>query len=282
MTAPPLGNKSRRLAISLGMAAAMACSHDATGPGSGSIRFLVVQGSNGVGQTLVEHQGPPLVERRSMPTFTSDSGMYVLLRDGTGGGFYGVPFAGSFLQGPGWTLARYDANWHVAATHVDTATLATQPYLQHTPDGRYLVANLLTMPNYTRSLLVLDAVTLAVIHRSVQPLYLMDQGAATAATGSQVLLTSPNAGECPVSLVWWDAATGLTADSTAMPCVYVLLGALTSRRVYVTQSGTPNTELYDVTAGAVIATADSVKPFLLPYALPARGRLSSSRSATRP
>jgi hypothetical protein len=224
---------------------------------------------------LVEYAAPPLAERRSMPTFTSDSGMYVLLRDGISGGFYAMRFAGSIPLVPGWKLVRFDADWRVAASYVDTATLATQPYLQHTPDGRYLVADLITMPSYTRSLLVLDPVTLSVIHRSVQPLYLKDQGDATAATGSQVLLTSPNAGECPVSLVWWDASTGLTADSTAMPCDYVLLGALTSRRVYRRgpQSATPRTELYDVTSAAVLASADSVGPFLWPYALPTNGRL---------
>jgi hypothetical protein len=253
------------------LVAVSACRHDVTSPGAGAIRFLVVQGSNRLGQTVVEFQGPPMVARRSMPTFTSDSGMYVLARNGTGGGFYAWRFAGSIPNVAGWKLVRYDDDWRIAATYSDTAS-PTQPYLQLTPDGRYLVANII---GGTRSLLVLDAVTLAVIHRSVQPLYLWDQGAASAATGSQVLLTSPNAGECPVSLVWWDVSTGSTADSTAMPCDYVLLGALSSRRVYRRgpQSGTPLTELYDITAAAILATADSVAPLFWPYVRPASGRL---------
>jgi len=271
MTGPYLSNRSFALATCLLLAAVTACGHDVTSPGAGAIRFLVVQGSNGLGQTIVEFQGPPVIVRRSMPTFTSDSGMFVLARDGTGGGFYAWRFAGSRPNAAGWKLVRYDDDWRIAATYSDTASPGTQPYVQLTPDGRYLVVSVFN----SGSLLVLDAATLAVIHRSVQPLYLSDQAQASAATGSQVLLTSPSAGECPVSLVWWDASTGATADSTGMPCDYVLLGALTSRRVYRLgpQSGTPRTELYDIMAAAVLATADSVVPFLWPYVLPASGRL---------
>ena len=270
-TARWLGNRSIRLAIDLGLAVVVACSHEVTGPGAGTVRFLAVEGTNGLGQTLVEFQAPPVAVRRSMPTFTSDSGMYVLARDGTGGGFYAWRFAGLIPHVAGWNLVRYDDNWRIAATYSDTASPPTQPTLQRTPDGRYLVVSIFG----SGALLVLDPVTLAVIHRSVQPLYLRDQSAASAAKGSQVLLTSPNAGECPVSLVWWDASTGSTADSTAMPCDYVLLGALSSRRVYRRgpTSGTPHTELYDITAAAVLATADSVAPFLWAYVRPANGRL---------
>jgi hypothetical protein len=269
-----LRRKYCKRAIILGLVTGTACGLGVTGPGSGAIRFLVVEGPNGPGQVLVEYQGPPLVTTRSMPTFTSDSGMFVLARDGTGGGFYAMQFAGSFPLVPGYKLVRYDAEWHVAATYVDTTSVATQPYLQRTPDGRYVVAGLDT-PSGTRSLLVLDPVTLAVIHRSVQPLYLVDQGDATAATGSQVLLTSPNSGGCSMSLVWWDASTGLAADSTTMAaCGYSLVGAITHRQVYRwgPQSGA-HTELFDLTAGTVLATADSVGPFLWPYALLTLGRL---------
>ena len=85
----------------------------------------------------------------------------------------------------------------------------------------------------------------------------------TAASGTWVLVTSPNAGECPVSFEWLDTETGLTADSTTMSCEYVLKGAVTHRQVY--RRGpyavpSARNQLYDVTADAVLATGDSVSP----------------------
>lgn len=280
MIGPCFKNTSSRLAMAIVLSAVASCSLDVTRVSPEAIHFLAVQGASGPGQRLVEYEAPPLVERRSMATFTSDSGMYVLLRHGTDGGFYAVRFAG-IASGHTWRLVRYDANWNIGASRtatelLDTVSAAAGPYLQLTADGRYLAAEFITPPNYSRSLLLLDAVTLAVVHRVAPGRSLFYQSAPTAASGSQLLLTSPNAGECPVSLAWLDAASGLVTDSTAMPCDYLLQGALARRQLYRRgpQSGpTPRNELYDVTTGAVIARGDSVRPAYLWYPIKAQGRL---------
>ena len=253
---------------------AVACG-DVTGVGYSAIRFLVVRGAYGDGQRLVEYRAPPLVERRTMPLFTPDSGMFVLLREGTDGGFYAMRFAGPFpLHGP-WTLARYNADWHIAASRtsaelIDTVSLLATPYLTSTPDHRYVVLAVNSLAS-SEMLVVLDAVTLAVVNRTGRDLPQYPASAPTAAAGSQVLLWGPG-GMCPVPLVWLDVVTGLTADSTTMPCDYGLWGALTHRRVY-RRGLVPRVELYDITAGTVVATSDTVRPVFQPYALATHGRL---------
>src|SRR5512134_2203878 len=123
MRTPSIAGRSAGLLVG-GALWAVACG-DVTGVGYGAIRFLVVRGAYGDGQRLVEYRAPPLVERRSVPLFTPDSGMFVLLREGTDGGFYAMRFAGPFpLRGP-WTLVRYDADWHIAASRTSAELIDT-------------------------------------------------------------------------------------------------------------------------------------------------------------
>ena len=205
-----------------------------------------------------------------------------LLRDGRAGGFYAFAYSG-VSPGRTWRLVRYDADWNAAASATaadiaDTAALASAPTLTLTADGRFLLAQISTQPDLTRSVLVLDPATLARIRRLPLPpsYFLFPPDGPTAASGAWVLSTSPNAGECPVSFEWLDVETGLTADSTTMACEYVLKGALTHRQVY--RRGpylvpSARNQLYDVVADAVLATGDSVSPAYLTYPFPIGGRL---------
>lgn len=215
-----------------------------------------------------------------MPTYTTDSGLSVLLRDAAGSGFYAERFPGTNPLGPAWELLRYDGDWRIAASRsaaelVDTVSLSTPPYLQFTPDHRYVILAVNALQS-SQMLIVLDALTLGVVNRTGRSVPRFPVSAPTAAMGSQVLLAWVQGGGCPAPLVWLDVVTGLTADSTAMPCDYLLQGALTSRQVYrrgPTSGPMPRSELYDITTGSVIATADSVVPVYQPWALATQGRL---------
>lgn len=242
--------------------AAAACSGDAFSFGEASVRALALVNAPG-GIVLVEYAAPPLIERRRMPAFTPDSGMYVLLRDGSDGGFYAMRFAGAFTGSGAWELVRFDGDWRVAASRsrselVDTTSLIATPHLLRTPDRQHLIVAINAIQS-ARTLLVLDPITLAVVNRTGRPPPLVLLGT-TGATGSQVMLAS--IAGCPVSLVWLDVLTGLTADSTAMPCDYHPHGALTNRVVYRYGpiSGNQGLELYDITTGTVVARADSMRP----------------------
>jgi hypothetical protein len=270
----------RRAAAGAALAAvAAACGSDTTAAGQGAVRFLLVRGADALGQQLVEYAAPPLAERRSMPTITADSTMYVLLRAGAGGGFYAMRFPGSTWR-LDWQLVRYGDDWRVAASRtgtelLDTVTMATEPYLHLTPDGRYLVADVTTLPAYRRTVFVLDPATLAVVARLAPPLPVFYRAAPTAATGSEVMLAGPMGTTCPVPLEWLDVGTGLVADSTALPCDYLLNGALTTRRLYRygPVSGAAHLELYDAASDAVVAASDSIKPGYQIYPVRSRGRL---------
>lgn len=273
-------NRIGRLAIGLAWSCAIACSSDATGARHNSIRFLVVQGAEGIGQRLIEYEALPFRQRRSMPTFTGDSGMSVLLH-ANANGFFAVRFAGTSLPEHGWELVRYGADWHVAASRsaavlVDTVAVVWPLALQITPDRRYVVLAVNAPSNLSNTLVVLDAVTLAVVNRTGRPLPQFPNSAPTAATGSEVLLASGASGACPTPLVWLDVATGLTADSTTMPCDYVLNGMLSSRQIYrrgPQSTPSPHFELYNITTATVTATVDSASPAFQPSALATHGRL---------
>jgi len=282
MTSRRGDGKVVKLLAAVALVTAAGCSLDVTSVRQGSIRFLAVVGSHGPGQRLVEYMAPPLAERRSMAVYDSIGTVVPLLRDGMAGGFYAYAYNG-VSPGGTWRLVRYDADWNVAASRTaaeiaDTAALGFPPALTLTADGRFLVAEIWTQPGYSRSVLVLDPVTLVRIHRLPLPpsYFLFPPDGPTAASGTWVLVTSPNAGECPVSFEWLDVETGLTADSATMSCEYVLKGAVTHRQVY--RRGpyavpSARNQLYDVSADAVLATGDSVSPVYLSYPFPIRGRL---------
>jgi hypothetical protein len=242
--------------------AVAACGGDTLGFGEGSVRGLALKVTRD-GEALVEYGAPPLVERRRMPTYSGDSGMFVLLHDRTDGGFYAMRFAGGVWWRPGtWELVRYDADWHVVAVRpgaelVDTLSLVITPHLRFTPDGRYLIVAINALVN-AEMLLVLDPITLTELNRTGRPPPLV-LGPTADTTASQVLLISVHT--CPTSLIWLDVVTGETADSTAMPCDYDLHGTLTHRQVYrygpLSGQAPARLELYDIATGSAIATADS-------------------------
>ncbi len=258
----------------------VACGHDVAAPAPPRhMRFLVVEGVPGSAQQLVEYSAPPLTKLRSMPIVDGDTTWRVLLGDGPGDGFYAAPDVhGQLPPAPPWPLVHFDSTWHVAAIHLDTAVAYFPPRVAFTANHQYLVMEIWA-PSGGQSLVVLDPETLTEIHRHVlgsTPLLQMrDQSIPTAATGSQVLVTTPGAGECPVALVWWDAATASTSDSTAAPCDQFLLGASSPRRVYgsTEDNGVPVVRLYDVTDDSVVAVADSVHVTSMEALLLTDGRL---------
>ena len=280
MKSPHRRIAGRALLVAAALSVATACNSDVTGTDRGSVRFLAVEGNIGFPQQLVEFQAAPLTALRSMPLVSGDTTTVVLLHDGPDGGFYALRYAGFGPQGQAWQLLRYDANWHVAASVtgavlLDSTSLNDGPNLTLTGDHRHLVAAINSIQT-SRLLTVLDPVTLATVNLTGRPLPQFPEAAPTAATGSQVLLTSLS-GVCPQELVWLDVLTGQTADSTTAPCGYALEGAATHRRIYRLHSDSAlgnQLDFYDITTGTVIAaTTDSLRSGFLRYALAPHGRV---------
>jgi len=280
MIAPCRRIAGRALVLAAALSVATACNLDVTGTGPGIGRFLVVEGSVGFPRQLVEFQASPLTALRSMPLVSGDTTTVVLLHDGPDGGFYALRYAGFGPQGQAWQLLRYDANWHVVASVtgavlLDSTSLNDGPNLTFTGDHRYLVAAINSVQT-SRLLTVLDPVTLATVNLTGRLLAQFPAAAPTAATGSEVMLTS-FPGVCPQQLVWLDVLTGQTADSTTAPCDYALEGAATHRRIYRLGSDSAldnQLELYDLATGTIIAaTTDSLTPGFQRYALATHGRV---------